>query len=70
MGGPPELQPEQQTPKGCSTSHKHFRNKLSEQTQKVKVESLDFPGGPVVKNPPAKAGDTGSIPGREHSTCC
>ena len=22
----------------------------------------DFPGGPVVKNPPANAGDTGSIP--------
>ena len=24
----------------------------------------DFPGGPVVKNPPANAGDTGSIPGQ------
>ena len=24
----------------------------------------DFPGGPVVKNPPSKAGDTGSIPDR------
>ena len=23
----------------------------------------DFPGGPVVKNPPSNAGDTGSIPG-------
>ena len=23
----------------------------------------DFPGGSVVKNPPANAGDTGSIPG-------
>ena len=23
----------------------------------------DFPGGPVVKNPPASTGDTGSIPG-------
>ena len=23
----------------------------------------DFPGGPVVKNPPSDAGDTGSIPG-------
>ena len=22
-----------------------------------------FPGGPVIKNPPARAGDTGSIPG-------
>ena len=24
----------------------------------------DFPGGPVVKNPPANAGDMGLIPGR------
>ena len=24
---------------------------------------MDFPGGAVVKNPPASAGDTGSIPG-------
>ena len=23
----------------------------------------DFPGGPVVKNPPSNAGDVGSIPG-------
>ena len=23
----------------------------------------DFPGGPVVKNPPSNAGDAGSIPG-------
>ena len=26
-----------------------------------------FPGGSVVKNPPANAGDTGSIPGWERS---
>ena len=24
----------------------------------------DFPGGPVLKNPPCNAGDTGSIPGQ------
>ena len=24
----------------------------------------DFPGGPVVKNPPSNAGDSGLIPGR------
>ena len=24
----------------------------------------DFPGGPVVKNLPSNAGDTGSVPGR------
>ena len=26
-------------------------------------DNEDFPGGAVVKNPPAKAGDTGSSPG-------
>ena len=28
-----------------------------------KVRWGDFPGGPVVKNPPSNAGDAGSIPG-------
>ena len=28
-----------------------------------------FPGGAVVKNPPANAGDTGSSPVREDPTC-
>ena len=28
---------------------------------------MGFPGDPVVKNPPANAGDTGSIPGSERS---
>ena len=27
------------------------------------MRSWDFPGGAVVKNPPANAGHTGSIPG-------
>ena len=27
------------------------------------VKRRDFPGGAVVKNPPANAGDTGSSPG-------
>ena len=31
----------------------------------VKIESRDFPGGPVVKNPPSNAGDVDSIPDRE-----
>ena len=26
---------------------------------------MGFPGGSVIKNPPASAGDTGSIPGQE-----
>ena len=29
----------------------------------TKKSTWDFPGGAVVKNPPAKAGDTGSSPG-------
>ena len=31
----------------------------------------DFPGGPVVNNQPANAGDTGSVPGlgRFHKSC-
>ena len=29
--------------------------------------SVDFPGGAVVKNPPASAGDTGSRPGAGRS---
>ena len=33
------------------------------QTIVFKIGSRDFPGGAVVKNPPANAGDTGSSPG-------
>ena len=31
--------------------------------QKLKTDIWGFPGGSVTKNPPANAGDTGSIPG-------
>ena len=31
---------------------------------------MDFPGGPVVKNPPFNAGDTLSIPDRRTKTPC
>ena len=31
---------------------------------KVKRGEKDFPGGPVVKNPPCHAGDANSIPGQ------
>ena len=37
----------------------HSNNEKS--IKKNKIEG--FPGGTVVKNPPANAGDTGSIPG-------
>ena len=29
----------------------------------IRISSGDFPGGAVVKNPPANAGDVGSSPG-------
>ena len=29
----------------------------------IKTENMGFPGGAVVKNPPANAGDMGSSPG-------
>ena len=32
-------------------------------TPYTKINSRDFPGGAVVKNPPANAGDMGSSPG-------
>ena len=45
---------------GCQPRHSSLGLWLS------RVESnRDFPGGPVVKNPTARAGDTGSIPGIE-----
>ena len=34
---------------------------------KSQVRSICFPGGSVVKNPPANAGDTDSIPGSGRS---
>ena len=33
----------------------------------IKTTMRDFPGGAVVKNPPANAGDTGSSPGSGRS---
>ena len=33
----------------------------------LKIKAQDFAGGPVVKNPPANAEDTGSIPGPRRS---
>ena len=33
------------------------------------IQWRDFPGGAVVKNPPANAGDMGLSPGPEDPTC-
>ena len=47
-----------------------FFNKDSQDNQKDPLQDygIDFPGGPVLKNMPANAGDTGSVfgPGRFH----
>ena len=34
----------------------------------LQIKETDFPGSPVVKNPPANAGDMGSIPGGRFHT--
>ena len=34
----------------------------------LKSHYRDFPGGPVVKNPPSNAGDAGLIPGQGTKT--
>ena len=36
----------------------------------LKNTEWGFPGGVVVENPPANAGDMGSSPGLEDPTCC
>ena len=37
---------------------------LSHSELPIKPTAWNFPGGPVVKNPPSKTGDAGSIPGQ------
>ena len=51
-----------------SNKIKFNKNKYFLQLDIFKINSWDFPGDPVVKNPPANEGDTGSItgPGRSH----
>ena len=44
----------------------HFQFQKSEQNVHFRTEK-DFPGGPVIKNPPDNAGDMGSIPGSGRS---
>ena len=41
----------------------HSSNQYTHECVPAKDESWGFPGGAVVKNPPANAGDTGSSPG-------
>ena len=50
-----------------SFDHGRTYEGLSQHTEKSRntenISVLEFPGGAVVKNPPANAGDMGSIPG-------
>ena len=48
------------------------RKKGTVRLHRLKKKKRDFPGGTVVKNLPANAGDTGSIPGpgRSHMPRC
>ena len=50
----------------------HFYTKtrtLKQSGRSNKKVCVDFSGGPVVKNPPANAGDMRSVPGQENPTC-
>ena len=40
---------------------------MAVQMERLKQKAWSFPGGSVVKNPPASAGDVGSIPGSGRS---
>ena len=46
-----------------------FRHDSGGMGRAINMTSVDSPGGPAVKNSPASAGDTGSIPGPGRSTC-
>ena len=51
-----------------STMNMYSFIKKKKKNSYLKIAMLDFPGGPVDKNPPANAGDLGlkSDPGRSH----
>ena len=42
---------------------KYFFFKRRQEKENTHTVNGDFPDGPVLKNPPANAGDRGSIPG-------
>ena len=46
-----------------SALQSHIKAQHRSSTSRIGKMVWDFPGGPVVKNPPASAGDMGSIPG-------
>ena len=51
----------------CNKSDFYKNHTLHKTLESIK--GWGFPGGAVVENLPANAGDTGSSPGREDPTC-
>ena len=53
-----------ETPKLTVTQESRFTyDKTKNKAEQQNCTAGNFPGGPVVKNPPSNAGDAGSIPG-------
>ena len=50
-------------PRAALCCQKQTNKKEKKKSPKLGEVTLDFPGGAVVKNPPANAGDTGLSPG-------
>ena len=53
----------------CKETNKGFIFKVYKQPMNLNIKTIKkwaggFPGGPVVKNPPANAADMGSVPGQ------
>ena len=54
-----------ETPKLTVTLESRFTyDKTKNKAEQQNCAAGNFPGGPVVKNPPSNAGDAGSIPGQ------
>ena len=60
--GAKESQPDQ--PFTGRTSKEERAKEESEESERARYISRDFPDGPVVKNPASKAGEVGLIPGQ------
>ena len=48
----------------------HGKGPVEGEKEEILKREGNFPGGPVVKNPPAMARDTDSTQVREDSSCC
>ena len=55
---------------GLRETQRSFELGFEKEAPTVENTVRDFPGGPEDKNPPASAGDIGSVPILEDPTCC